>query len=86
MSLCLERYLFAEMVAQIFRVAPLHFLDSEMASDDILNEINRRLADGSHPNETILFGSQAQDTTDDLRLLHGQLGLHGDRAHPISPL
>lgn len=36
-----------------------------MISDEVLNEIKRRLLDGFHPDKIILFGSQARGTADD---------------------
>jgi predicted nucleotidyltransferase len=36
-----------------------------MISDEILNEMKRRLVDGFHPDKIILFGSQAKGTADD---------------------
>lgn len=36
-----------------------------MVSDEILNEVKRRLVDGFHPDKIILFGSQARGTADD---------------------
>jgi len=36
-----------------------------MISDEILNEVKRRLVDGFHPYKIILFGSQARGTADD---------------------
>jgi len=36
-----------------------------MISDEILNEIRRRLVNGFHPDKIILFGSQARGTADD---------------------
>ena len=36
-----------------------------MISDEVLNEVKRRLVDGFHPDKIILFGSQARGTADD---------------------
>jgi len=36
-----------------------------MVSDEVLNEVKRRLVDGFHPDRIILFGSQARGTADD---------------------
>ena len=36
-----------------------------MISDEVLNEVTRRLVDGFHPEKIILFGSQARGTADD---------------------
>ena len=36
-----------------------------MISDEVLNEMKRRLVDGFHPDKIILFGSQARGTADD---------------------
>jgi predicted nucleotidyltransferase len=36
-----------------------------MISNEILNEIERRLVDRFHPDKIILFGSQARGTADD---------------------
>ena len=36
-----------------------------MVSDEVLNEVTRRLVDGFHPDKIILFGSQAGGTADE---------------------
>jgi len=36
-----------------------------MVSDDVLNEVTRRLVEGFHPEKIILFGSQARGTADE---------------------
>ncbi len=36
-----------------------------MISDEVLNEVKRRLVEGFHPDKIILFGSQARGTADD---------------------
>lgn len=36
-----------------------------MISDEVLDEVKRRLVDGFHPEKIILFGSQARGTADD---------------------
>ena len=36
-----------------------------MISDEVLNEVKRRLVDRFHPDRIILFGSQARGTADD---------------------
>ncbi len=35
-----------------------------MISNEVLNEVKRRLVDGFHPEKIILFGSQARGTAD----------------------
>ncbi len=35
-----------------------------MISDEVLNEVKRRLVDGFNPDKIILFGSQARGTAD----------------------
>ena len=39
--------------------------NADMISDEVLNEVKRRLVDGFHPDKIILFGSQARGTADD---------------------
>ena len=36
-----------------------------MISDEVLNEVKRRLVDGFHPDRVMLFGSQSRGTADD---------------------
>jgi len=36
-----------------------------MVSEEVLNEVKRRLVEGFHPEKIILFGSQARGTADD---------------------
>jgi len=39
--------------------------NTRMISDEMLDEVRRRLVDGFHPDKIILFGSQARGTADD---------------------
>ena len=36
-----------------------------MISDEVLNEVKRRLVDGFHPDRVMIFGSQSRGTADD---------------------
>jgi predicted nucleotidyltransferase len=39
--------------------------NTPMVSEEVLNEVRRRLVEGFHPDKIILFGSQARGTADD---------------------